>query len=482
MNLLCLESLGLSEPSLRGPSVACEVEVRTVDGRKASFPLRLRYEEEIDRRHLPLLRLACAQPLLNYGLFAERIHLGFPLSLADRELLVHLNQVFSRDIFVNKILRRRTSYLLPEYVPDERQVTPDHAHPRAGIIPLATYDDEAISSGGRPGACGVLSSGGKESLLTYGLLQEMGAETHPLYVNESGGHWRTALVAYRHHRSRQPHTARVWTNVDRFYTFMLDHLACIRADHRRVRADTYPIRLCIFPFYVFALLPLFARRRLGNLLIGSEFDDFREQPTHLGIPHYYGVYDQHQDYDLCMNAWYARRMPGLRQWSALRSVTGLVVERILTRRYPQLATLQRSCHSCHLENGAVVPCGTCSKCRGVLLFLLANEGDPASMAFRRSQVADFCHHLDPRELRLDPDEKQHALYLLCGRESPLPPRPVPHVEQIHLDPDICDPGLVPAQFRKKLFSILEQYTHGYCHLENGRWVPRPPPPEVTPAP
>ncbi|MDD3493839.1 MAG: hypothetical protein PHZ19_10130, partial [Candidatus Thermoplasmatota archaeon] len=66
--------------------------------------------------------------------------------------------------------------------------------------------------------------------------------------------------------------------------------------------------------------------------------------------------------------------------------------------------------------------------------------------------------------------------------SPLPPRPVPHVEQIHLDPDICDPGLVPAQFRKKLFSILEQYTHGYCHLENGRWVPRPPPPEVTPAP
>jgi predicted polyphosphate/ATP-dependent NAD kinase len=41
-------------------------------------------------------------PLLNYGLFAKKFVLQFPVSRSDLSLLNDLNLVFSRDIFVNK--------------------------------------------------------------------------------------------------------------------------------------------------------------------------------------------------------------------------------------------------------------------------------------------------------------------------------------------------------------------------------------------
>ncbi len=47
----------------------------------------------------------------------------------------------------------------------------------------------------------VLSSGGKDSLLSFGLLRELGCEVHSIFVNESGRHWFTALNAYRHFAS-----------------------------------------------------------------------------------------------------------------------------------------------------------------------------------------------------------------------------------------------------------------------------------------
>src|SRR4030042_5652489 len=207
----------------------------------------------------------------------------------------------------------------------------------AEIVPKALVEDGTLSWEVNENGCGVLSRGGKESLLTYGMLKEVGADVHPLYVNESGGHWRTALPAYRHHAKNELNTERVWINVDRFYTFMLDNMRIIRKDHRKVWADTYPIRLCIFPVYVFLLLPIFARRKIGNLLIGSELDDPRALPLFKKIKHYFGVYDQTQDFDLRMEQWYMKRLPGMRQWGAVRPIFGMIVDRVLSKRYPELA-------------------------------------------------------------------------------------------------------------------------------------------------
>jgi hypothetical protein len=469
--LLCLSSISLSDVTIEKNTAFTEVTVIDNDGTESRFQLMNKYEHELLTSHQPLLRLAFCMPLLNYGLFTKKILLNFPLSKADLSLLHDLNIVFSRDIFVNKIADGTNPYIIPEYFPDQKNITLSDGDPQTKIQPKKTVNDTPISTGMDPMKSGVLSSGGKDSLLTYGLLKELGSTVYPLYMNESGGHWRTALTAYKYHRENDPHTQRVWTNVDRFYTFMLDHLRFIRPDHRKIWHDTYPLRLCIFPFYVFSLLPIFVEEHIGNLLLGSEFDDLRYEIQYKGIKHYFGVYDQHQDYDVRMNQWYDRRIPELYQWSALRNISGLVDQNILVRRYPELGKLQRSCHSCHIKNGVVYPCGVCSKCIGILLYLLANDLDPTLMKYRRKDVHNFYTNVGTSSLKLDKDEKNQSFFLLKQKGSAPKVQCVDHVQKIHILSSTCDPDLYPRQYRDGLLKILEEYTTGYCSLQNEEWVP-----------
>ena len=470
-DLVCLTSITLNDPVISRNSVHADVHLKQMDGSEHRFTFTNTYEQQLSSRHLPLLRLGFTMPLLNYGLFAKKIQLDFPISTADDALLNDLNAVFSRDIFVNKIAHGDNPYILPRFFQKETSITPLDGDPKAKIVPAKVIPDDAITSSPDPMKVGILSSGGKDSLLTYGLLKELGADVFPLYMNESGGHWRTALTAYQYHQRHEPNTQRVWTNVDRFYTFMLDHLVFIRPDHRRIWHDMYPIRLCIFPFYIFSLLPIFVDQGIGNVLLGSEFDDLRYEIQYKGISHYFGVYDQHQDYDVRMNRWYQDRIPGIFQWSALRNISGLVDQKILVQRYPVLAKLQRSCHSCHLKNGKVYPCGKCSKCLGILLYLLANGSDPTMMNYQKKDIDYFYAHVGASSLKLDKDEKDQSFFLLNEKGSVPKVECVDHVEKIHLHPATCDPGLYPRQFRSRLLDILEEYTTGYCVLRNGEWVP-----------
>ena len=256
-SLLCLSSISLADVKIDKNTARIEIIVSEHDGTENRFELVNKYEQELHEHHLPLLRLAFCMPLLNYGLFSERIQLHFPISKADFSLLTDLNQIFSRDIFANKIAHGTNPYILPEFFPNQEKIKPHDGDPKAAIHPTQIIPDSPVSERIDPMKSGVLSSGGKDSLLTYGLLKELGSTVSPLYVNESGGHWKTALTAYKYHKKTEPNTQRVWTNVDRFYSFMLDHLRFIRPDHRKIWHDAYPIRLCIFPFYVFSLLPIF---------------------------------------------------------------------------------------------------------------------------------------------------------------------------------------------------------------------------------
>ncbi len=469
MNLQCFESIAISEPMLRGNSVETKISCVNTAGEEHFFHLRFKYEESPSQKQLPLLRMASVMPSLNYGLFTREIRLDWQVSEADFSLLNDFLDVFSKDIFINKLVRRKNPYVLPQFIPSEAEVLETNARPIARIVAKSLVDDAPIASGLDENSCGVLSSGGKESLLTYAMLKEIGAEVHPLYVNESGGHWRTALPAYRQFRVNDPNTARVWTNIDRFYTFMLDQMRIIRKDHRKIWADTYPIRLCIFPVYVFLLLPIFAKRRIGNVLIGSEFDDPRMTSYYAGIRHFFGVYDQTQDFDVRMEQWFSKRMPKLRQWSAVRSISGLIVERILTSRYLELARVQRSCHSCRFYQSALLPCGKCSKCQGILLFLLGNDVDPSIMGYSEEDVSTLPARIREGNLRLDEDEKEYALFLAKLLPN-LKNQETSHIETIHINKPTSDLQLLPARFRSSILKILAKYTNGFSTLEGESWV------------
>jgi hypothetical protein len=478
MDLQCFDSLAVSAPTLQAAKVKTRISVVNTKGEQHFFYLRFKYEEPIGKQHLDLIRLASVMPLLNYGLFTKEIRLEWQVSEADISLLSDLLEVFSRDIFVNKLVRRKNPYVLPQFIPSETDISEANARSMAKFSVADIVKDSLISSKLDKYSCGILSSGGKESLLTYAILKEIGANVHPLYVNESGGHWRTALPAYKKFKDTDPNTARVWTNVDRFYTFMLDQMRIIRKDHREIWADTYPIRLCIFPFYVFLLLPLFVKRNIGNILIGSEFDDPRMPPCFDGIRHYFGIYDQTQDFDTRMEQWFSKRLPGMRQWSVVRPISGFVVERILALRYPDLARLQRSCHSCRFKDGEILPCGKCSKCQGVLLFLIANNIDPSIMGYNKGDVEALPSRIAEGNLRLDEDEKNHAL-VLAKLEDSSKKQDTFHVETIHIHKQTCDLQLQPSHLRGPIVQILMQYTKGFSRLKEESWIPTLRPSDVS---
>ena len=474
VSLHCFDSIEVSEPIIKGANINSKIKCRKVAGKEDSFTFSAKYEDSLSPDSIAIVRMALVMPLLNYGLFTKEIRLNFDTSESDFSLLKDLLEIFSKDIFVNKLFRWKNPYVLPQFIPPKDDIPEWNAISQARIIPQRIIEDNPISSEFHEYSCGVLSSGGKESLLTYGLLKEIEAEVHPLYVTESGGHWRTALPAYRQFRDNDSKTLRVWTNVDRFYTFMLDQMRIIRKDHRKIWADTYPIRLCIFPVYVFLLLPIFAERKIGNILIGSEFDDPRTPPYFEGIRHYFGVFDQTQDFDLRMEKWFSKRMPGLRQWSALRSISGLIVERILTSRYPALARVQRSCHSCRFAQATLLPCGKCSKCQGVLLFLLANHVDPSIIGYKNIDVTMLPARIAEGNLKLDEDEKIYSMFLSkllpsLSNEDPS------HVETIHVNKETTDLQLLPKPFRHSIIKILLEYTKGFSILKEESWIPQPNP-------
>ena len=195
------------------------------------FDLIYRYEEAVfdpdDPAALNLASVVAAQVALNYGLFCREIVFRGPFDRHDRKLLIEMAANTAREIYVKKFLEpnpflvgkasslspeKRDNYLVAELV------FPDAEPPRS-----APWETDR-------GRCVVLSSGGKESLLSHGLLDELGVETHPIFVNESGRHWFTALNAYRHFSAEVPRTSRVWTNSDRVFSWMLRHLPFVRED------------------------------------------------------------------------------------------------------------------------------------------------------------------------------------------------------------------------------------------------------------
>src|SRR3972149_5057496 len=106
------------------------------------------------------MRMAAVMPVLNYGLFTKQIRLSYPISRADFSLLNDLLDIFSKDVFINKLVRRKNPYILPEFALSESDVSEKNAEPMAEIIPEALVEDQALSWEADENACGLLSSGG----------------------------------------------------------------------------------------------------------------------------------------------------------------------------------------------------------------------------------------------------------------------------------------------------------------------------------
>ncbi len=483
--LLVIDRLEVGRPILTRRRLSAPY--RVVRGRrKESHVLVYRFEEPVfqleEYASLNLASMIAAQVALNYGLFCKEIRFEGWHDAADRKFLTEMARNTAREIFVKKLLEpnrflrgpaarlapeRRDDYLLAKLTFDERSArTLSGARGKRESSPWST-DPERHA---------VLSSGGKDSLLSFGLLSELGYDTHPIFLNESGRHWYTALNSYRDLRSRQSQTSRVWTNSDRLFSFMLRQLPFIRPDFADVRADEYPIRLWTVAVFLFGALPLLRKRGIGRLVIGNEHDT-TVRAVHQGISHYDGLYDQSRPFDDALTRYFARKGWGVAQFSILRPLSELLILRTLTRRYPELQQHQVSCHATHLEGERALPCGKCEKCRRIVGMLTGIGADPRNCGYTDAQIEECLKLLATTTLHQEAAAAEQLAFLLV-QQGLLPPdakgpaRPRHHAEvtKLRFDPERSPVTGIPLALRRPLYELLLRDADGAARRQGREWV------------
>ena len=456
----------------------------TGDGKEDTFELIYRFEEAVfdpaDAVSRNMAAMMAAQAALNYGLFCRKLIFHGVFDDPDRRFLRAMAENTAREITVKKFLEPNIFITGPatELTVEKRQrfcqalmEFPDT--PRGGSLPEWSLWPT------RPDRFAVLSSGGKDSLLTYGLMTEaMGAtqgEVHPLFVNESGRHWYTALNAYRHFKVHVPHTARVWVNSDRLFNWMLRHMPFVRKDFADVRSDEYPIRLWTVAVFLFGVIPLMRKRQLSCLLVGDEYDTTVRR-RHEGIPHYDGLYDQSIHFDNALSRYFLQKGWAIRQFSILRPLSDLLIQTMLVKRYPDLQRLQISCHAAHESSGHIQPCGRCEKCRRIVSMLMAMDADPRACGYTREQMDTCLKSLGAKGLHQEEAGVQHLLHLLIEKNliesqsvAHFKPACRPEVLQMRFDSERSPVNAIPRSLRSILWRLYLQHADGAVQRRGRKW-------------
>jgi creatinine amidohydrolase/Fe(II)-dependent formamide hydrolase-like protein len=465
-----------------------------VDGESDETVLAYRYEEDVfdpaDPGALNLASMVAAQVALNYGLLCREIVFHGPYDDQDRRFIEEMAANTAREIYVNKILKPNPLLTDAAKVPLVKRDSYLQAHLsfpdlQSGLQDPESRDGESSRSVGRwktsRNRVAVLSSGGKESLLSYGLLRELGYETHSLFVNESGRHWYTALNGFRHLQATDPNgTVRIWTTADRVFNWMLRRLPLVRPDYHRIRADEYPIRLWTVAVFLFGALPVMRHRGIGRIVIGDEYDTTRSV-KHQGIPHYDGLYDQSRFFDNALSVYYRRKRWGVSQFSLLRPMSELLVEQVLVERYPELQRHQVSCHAATVRGDAAFPCGKCEKCRRVVAMLTAVGGDPTRCGYSPEQVAACLAAAAEKGLHQESAGERQLLWLLGeqGRirkkQAPMgssgrPGGPNPEIQALRFDDRRAPIQSIPAALRRPLYGALLEHASGAVRRTGREWV------------
>jgi hypothetical protein len=440
------------------------------NGRRSDFEFIFAYDRALfdanRAEDINLASMMLVQSALNYGLFCENIEFDGLFDTTDQRFILDMIENTSREIVTNKLLIEN-EFIKADFagpaIAKQRRYTQAQVHfhnsnfaeKKLKRTQTVTYEDKYA----------ILSSGGKDSLLTYGLVREFG-DPYPVFINEAGRHWFTAVNAHRYFSQHEKNTYKPWTNCDRLFNWMLKQLPFIRENYASIRADIYPVRLWTVAVFLFGVLPIARHLRLGNILIGNEYDTTVRGVSN-GITHYNGLFDQSKHFDNAMTRYYRRKGWHIYQYSMLRSLSELLIMKILLRRYPELQRHQVSCHAAHAVDERMYPCGKCEKCRRIIGMVKALGADPGNCGYNAAQIADGLKALASKSVKQIGSDAAHLYHLLLNKglvESNAFTRNVarnhPEILKLRFDRERSVLADLPGYVRKPLFDILQQYADG----------------------
>ncbi|MEO9804732.1 MAG: creatininase family protein [Reichenbachiella sp.] len=451
-----------------------------MDGQVVSNELIYSYTEKVfdskDHESVNLASMMAVQVAMNYGLFCERIVFDGLYDEVDQRFIRDMMENTSREIYVNKLLQPN-EFLTPEYkmVKSEKF----KRYTAADVLFIDT-DYKKLESPWRLAATlkddyAILSSGGKDSLLSYGLMKDLGKQVHPVFINESGRHWFTAINAYKHLKSSDSNTSKVWCNSDRIFSWMLRQMPFIKENFADIRSDIYPVRLWTVAVFLFGTLPVVRKRKVGNILIGDEYDT-TVKLNHEGITHYGGLYDQSKYFDNALSRYYMKKGWSIHQFSVLRSLSELLILKALVKRFPELQAHQVSCHSSHEKEGRIYPCGNCEKCRRIVAMLSVLGEDPKNCGYSSKQIAKAFKSLESNKVKQIGPDAAHLFHLLLEKglveknEHTLKlGKSYPQILKLRFDSERSVLTDMPSEIRKSLIQLLLEYSEGAVRYKDRKW-------------
>jgi len=478
MDLKCFDKVIVDKPEVSKESIKTRYTLE-YDGKSVSYELRNKYETNIIGPNIQMhANLIATVPAINEGLFADDIILNYDLTPAQYQFFSVMLDKMCREIFVNEFLTKPL-YIKNEFLPKENDIRLEHVRPRARLysgIEKKIY--ESVETDNNKAI--VMSSGGKESLLSYGILKDAGLDVYPVFMNESGGHWKTALPAYRAFKEHDPNTSKVWHNLDRLFIFLLRNMKILDQNiienrsrkAKGVTAVADPINLFSFSYPQFSMLPLAEKLKVGNLCMGTEYDDpyfVLEGKNRInGIEYSPVVYDQTIDYDSYINNLLRQDGLSMKLWSPVGPITGFQVEKMLANKYPSLFKLQRSCHHTHSKQGDSFPCGTCQKCLRVLSFCIASKLDYKKLNYTDEQMKMLGSQVN--RLKLGKEELEHTFYNMNKHSFDINGRMHSHIEMLHFDNYTSQMENIPEHIRNSIYSILLSSSLGAVKMDkNNKW-------------
>jgi creatinine amidohydrolase/Fe(II)-dependent formamide hydrolase-like protein len=423
-----------------------------------------------------LASMMAAQVAINYGLFCKRMVLDGVYGDTDQRFIRDMTENTSREIYVNKLITPN-KFLLNEFCGVKVEKLKKYSAAEFEFINTRfpgiahTWKSSDISKDDFV----ILSSGGKDSLLSYGLVKDLGKQAHPVFINESGRHWFTAINSFKHLEGTEPNTARVWCNSDRIFNWFLRQMPFIKKNFADIRADIYPIRLWTVAVFLFGVLPIAKKRKVGNILIGDEYDT-TVKLNFQGITHYSGLYDQSKYFDNALTRYFLKKGWGIHQYSILRSLSELLIMKILVKKYPQLQKHQVSCHASHEKDGRIYPCGNCEKCRRIVGMLSALDEDARNCGYSSEQIKKGLKSLETKKVKqIGPDAAQlfHMLVekqLIANTDHTKKlAKAHPQILKLRFDNERSMMSDLPMFVRKPLLQLLLPFSDGAVQLKERKW-------------
>lgn len=451
------------------------------DGSSDSFELIYRYEEGVftpdDPSSINLGSMIAAQVAINYGLFCKSIIFNGLYDHHDINFIKMMMENSAREIYVKKFLAPN-----PFIQGNASKLKPvkKKSYMNASLV-FTNIEKNGFSvntekfSKSEENQCAILSSGGKDSLLSYGLMRDIGFKTHPVFINESGRHWYTALNSYRYFKKNIPGTVRVWTNADRLFNRMLHHLPFVRKDYSSIRSDEYPIRIWTVAVFLFGALPILRKRGIDRLLVGDEYDT-THKTSFKGITHYDGLYDQSIYFDRFLSKYFHQKGWGVDLFSILRPLSELLIEKILIERYPELYKHQISCHASHIDGDRIHPCGQCEKCRRIISIITALEYDPTLCGYNKKSIEKCLNNLEIKGINQEKPAIEHLAFILKEKGllnkssiGGIKARENPNIMKLRFDPEKSPFNSIPSDIRGVLYEILMNYSNGTVKRDGRSW-------------